>query len=84
MSIQLAMSAKPKTRPPLHDSLNALLHTMRCIELHEPQLCSLLNELKTTNKMTPKLAADLRAVLDKLPARAYTDDLDAVEQALNG
>ena len=73
---------KAAPRPPLYDHLNALLHTMRCIELHEPQLCALLNELKTTNKVTPKLATDLRALLDKLPAHAYTDDLEAVEQAL--
>ncbi len=63
----MAAPRKVPTRPPLYDHLNALLHTMRCIELHEPQLCALLNELKTTNKVTPKLAADLRALLDKLP-----------------
>lgn len=73
---------KSASRPPLHDRLNALLHTMRCIELHEPQLCALLQELKTTNKVTPRLTADLRTLLDKLPAHAYTDDLAAVEQAL--
>lgn len=77
------MPAAAKPRPELHDRLNALLHTMRCIELHEPQLCSLLHELKTTNKVTPKLTEDLRRVLDKLPAHAYTDDLEAVEQALS-
>ncbi len=71
-----------KPRPPLHDTLNALLHTMRCIELQEPELCSLLHELKTANKVTPKLAADLRRILDKLPAQAYTDDLEAVERDL--
>ena len=72
----------PTARPPLYDTLNALLHTMRCIELHEPDLCALLNELKTTNQVTPRLTEDLRQLLDKLPARAYTDDLAAVEQTL--
>jgi hypothetical protein len=75
--------AAPKVRLPLYDQLNALLHTMRCIELQEPQLCALLNELKTAQKVTPKLEADLRAVLDKLPAAAYTDDLQAVERAIS-
>lgn len=74
-------AAKPN--PPLYDRLNSLLHTMRCIELHEPELCALLQELKTARKVTPKLVADLRTVLDRLPAEAYTEDLAAVEHALN-
>ena len=76
------MPAKTPPRPPLYDHLNALLHTMRCIELQEPALCTLLHELKTTGKVTAKMTKELKAVLDKLPAHGYAADVEAVEQAL--
>ncbi len=75
-------AVKSLARPPLYDRLNSLLHTMRCIELQEPTLCTLLHELKTTGKITTKMTKELRAVLDTLPAHGYVEDIEAVEQAL--
>ena len=78
------MPAAAKSRPPLYDQLNSLLQTMRCIELQEPVLCTLLHELKTTGKVTAKMTKELRAVLDKLPAHGYVEDIQAVEESLDG
>ena len=67
----------------LVSSLNALLHTMRCIEQHESQLCTLMHEIRSAGTLSTDVQEELRTLLDQIPHREYTDDLDSVIDAVN-
>lgn len=83
---------KPKTkqasrksteaRPPAFYRINALLHTMRSIEAHEERLCSLMNEIKTADAVSPEVLEELRDVLDSIPSDEYLEDLTALRRTL--
>ena len=67
----------------LVSSLNALLHTMRCIEQHEPQLCTLMHEVRSAGTLSPDVQEELRILLDEMPHGEYTHDLNSVIEAAN-
>ena len=75
--------AKKKRNPPesaaaLTDRLETLLHTVRCIAQHEDELCTLLHEARSSGKLSGESAADLRNILEGLPAEEYAWQLHAV------
>jgi hypothetical protein len=71
-----------KTTPTLAHDLEALLHTIRCIAQHEDELCTLLHEAKRTGRINATLRKDLQAILAKLPAQDYLEDLQTIEREL--
>ena len=77
--------ATSRTQPPAYAELNALLHTVRCIQQHETQLCTLLEAIKSAGKVAPAVRKELRKLLEEMPsAQAYTTDLEALEHTLAG
>lgn len=62
--------------------IDVLLHTMRSIERHEEQLCTILHDIKLPGGLTPDVTAELHSLLDELPSHVYQADLDAVREAL--
>ena len=62
--------------------INTLLHTMRAIARHEDSLCGLMNEIKTSGRVSEELDAELRDVLEAMPAQEYHDDVEAIREAL--
>jgi hypothetical protein len=68
--------------PGLVYKINTLLHTMRCIEQHEQELCTLMNEIRSKGTVSAEAEAELRSLIGKMPHRDYVDDLDAVSEAV--
>ncbi len=71
-------TVKPTAAAELALRLHALLHTVRSISHIEDELCTLLHAAEHASALTPALTGELRALLQKMPAQEYTDDLDAV------
>jgi hypothetical protein len=67
----------------LANRLDTLLHTIRCIAQHEDELNALLHAIRNADGVTPPVAAELRAVLDSLPAEEYAWELHAAEMQLD-
>ena len=63
--------------------MQSLLHTMRCIEQHEEQLCTLMHAIRTGGMVEETTAQVLRSLLDDLPAQAYESDLNRLFAALD-
>jgi hypothetical protein len=72
----------PSSTESLIPCLHSLLHSIRCIAQHEDSLCELLHELHHTKIAQAKFIAELRDLLEDLPAHDYVDDLDAVRDIL--
>jgi hypothetical protein len=72
----------PSSTDLLIPSLHSLLHSIRCIAQHEDALCELLHELHHTTIAQAKFIAELRDLLEDIPAHDYVDDLDAVRDIL--
>lgn len=84
---------KPAARKPADQAANqqhlqvayridVLLHTMRSIERHEEQLCTILHDINLSSGLTTHVTAELHSLLDELPSHVYQADLDAVREAL--
>lgn len=76
-----AKTSKPQ-HPPVFYRVNALLHTIRTIEEHEDQLCTILHEIQNSGTLSKKTGAELRALLEEIPSREYQGDLEALRAAL--
>lgn len=75
----MAKTQKPATTATaLADRLDTLLHTIRCIAQHEDELCTLLHEARSAGTLSLASAADLRQLLEALPAEEYAWQLHAV------
>ena len=71
--------AKPATAPRIH----ALLHTMRVIQQHEDQFCTLMHAIERAGKLTAADSRELHKLLDQMPAESFQHDLDAVRDSLS-
>ncbi len=76
-------SASTKATPAVVHHISALLHTMRCIDQHEQQLCTLMHEISSTGVVSTEVSEELRILLDEMPSRDYTDDLEAIRDAVS-
>ena len=74
--------AAPRAGDEVVYRINTLLHTMRAIARHEDGLCTLMNEIKTSGEVTGELDAELRDLLEEMPAHEYNDDVEAIREAL--
>jgi len=68
--------------PRLEHRLQTLLHTVRCIAQHEDELCTLFHAAQFEGAVGDDLAAELHALLDRMPAQEYVHDLEAVREAV--
>jgi hypothetical protein len=84
MTTKRSVSKKPKVQastplpPSAYHKLDALLHTIRCISQYEDALCELSHEAKRASTLSEQSIAELRAILDKLPAHDYMVELESV------
>lgn len=75
-------AAPPPPQTNLSHSLHTLLHTVRAIAHFEDELCTLLYAAEHANKLPPQLAKELQALLARIPAEEYVQDLEAVRAAI--
>ena len=75
-------AAQPNPSDEVVYRINTLLHTMRAVARHEDSLCGLMNEIKATGRVSDELDAELRDVLEAMPAHEYHDDVEAIREAL--
>ncbi len=68
--------------PGVYYPLHSLLHTLRTLQSHEDQICSLLADIQRTGKVGAATRKDLTAMLHNLPAAAFDQELHAVWSAL--
>ncbi len=69
--------------PELYYPLHSLLHTLRELEAHEDQICTLLTELQRSGKLTAGLRRDLSALLTSFPAASLEQEVQAISSALS-
>ncbi len=62
--------------------VHALLHTMRLIQEHEDQLCTLMTEIRNAGEVSPELQTELHALLEEIPAADLQSNVDAVRETL--
>ena len=68
--------------PQVFYRINSLLYTLRAIAQREDQLCMLMHHLRTSGKLNATLSAELREILEEIPADEYMHDLEALRGAL--
>jgi hypothetical protein len=72
----------PSSTESLIPCLHSLLHSIRCIAHHEDSVCELLHELHHTKIAQTKFIAELRDLLEDLPAYDFLDDFNDVRDIL--
>lgn len=75
--------APSRAMPEVYYPLHSLLHTLRELEAHEDQLCTLLTELQRTGRMTARVRNDLSAFLTSFPAASLEQEVRAIFYALH-
>lgn len=68
--------------PSAYYQLHALLETLRTIQCHEDELCTLLTEIQRTGKVGAGVRRELLKTLRSMPAMSLHAELDACFQAL--
>ena len=69
--------------PDVYYPLHSLLHTLRELETHEDQICTLLTEIQRSGKMTASLRRDLSALMISFPAASLQQEVHALSAALD-
>ena len=72
-----------RAMPEVYYPLHSLLHTLRQLEQHEDQLCTLLTELQRTGKVTARVRSELSAFLTSFPAASLEQEVRAIFYALD-
>ena len=72
-----------RAMPEVYYPLHSLLQTLRELEAHENQLCTLLTELQRTGKITARVRSDLSAFLTSFPAASLEQEVRAIFYALD-
>ena len=62
--------------------LVSLLHTLREMQAHEDQICSLLTEIQRSGKLTANLRRDLSAFMASFPAASMKQEIEALSICL--
>ena len=62
--------------------LGAFLHTMRSIQRHEQELCTLMHHFERDTTANPEAIEELRNIVNSMPGRDYLDDLSALQDSL--
>jgi hypothetical protein len=68
--------------PSAYYSLHALLQTLRQFEQHEDHICTLLNEMESTGKISAKVSRELRQLLGDLPLFSLESELESLAESL--
>jgi hypothetical protein len=68
--------------PQVYYPLHSLLHTLRALESHGDQICTLLTEIQRTGKVSASVRRELENVLHALPAQVLDSELRAVWSAM--
>ena len=71
-----------KGLPEVYYPLHSLLHTLRSLERHQDQICTLLTAIQRTGTANAGLRRELTALLHELPAAAFDHELQDVWSAL--
>ena len=70
--------------PPAYCHLHALLETIRSLQSHEDDLCTILAEIRRRGTISPRLERQVETLLDELPAVRLHAEMDACFAALEG
>ena len=68
--------------PQVYYPLHSLLHTLRALETHQDQICTLLADIQRSGKVNAGLRKELTALLNQLPSVSLDAELHAVWSAL--
>jgi hypothetical protein len=66
----------------LSHRLGTFLHTMRSIQQHEQELCTLMHHFERDSSTNPEAIEELRNIVSNMPGRDYLDDLGALQDSL--
>jgi hypothetical protein len=66
----------------LSHKVGTLLHTMRSIQQHEQELCTLMHDFERDSSANPEAIEELRHIVSSMPTRDYLDDLSALQESL--
>ena len=72
-----------RSMPEVYYPLHSLLHTLRELQAHEDQLCTLLTEMQRTGKVTARIRSELSAFLTSFPAASLDQEVRAIFYALH-
>jgi hypothetical protein len=68
--------------PAVYYPLHSLLHTLRALDSHGDQICTLLTDIQRSGKVSASLRKELAGLLHDLPSAALLSELKAVFSAL--
>ena len=68
--------------PDVYYPLHALLHTLRTLEQHQDQICTLLTDIQRSGKVGASVRKELTALLNQLPSATLDAELHQVWSAL--
>lgn len=72
-----------RAMPEVYYPLSSLLHTLRELQAHEDQLCTLLTELQRTGKLNARVRSELSSFLTSFPAASLDQEVRAIFYALH-
>jgi hypothetical protein len=68
--------------PPVYYRLHALLESIRSLQSHEDELCTMLAGMQRSGRIGPRLERQIEALLHDLPALRLNAEMDACFAAL--
>jgi len=69
--------------PPAYYHLHALLHTIRSLQCHEDDLCTLITEIQRSGRIGPRLHREITELLNNLPVASLEAELHGAFSAID-
>ena len=69
--------------PDVYYPLHSLLHTLRTLEQHQDQICTLLTDIQRSGKVGASVRKELTALLNQLPSAALDSEVHQIWSALD-
>ncbi|HVG27534.1 MAG TPA: hypothetical protein VM865_08015 [Acidobacteriaceae bacterium] len=69
--------------PPAYYHLHALLHTLRTLQCHEDELCTLLADVQRTGKVSARTRREILELLHGLPSASLDAEIGAAFSSLD-
>ena len=68
--------------PEVYYPLHSLLHTLRTLEQHQDQICTLLTDIQRSGKAGAAVRRELTTLLEKLPTATLDAEVHQIWSAL--